>query len=147
MGGGEGGGGGGGGGEDGSPLSLGLVVVVGMVSRNLVVVVVDLVPPASGVAIVGVGRWGVVVVGKLWLVVVVVGEGCGGWYKGGEQGEGGGGVVSLASSSPQFSLRRGNFILLLFAEDEGSLMDSSPNLFLDGDLATPLSMIFESLTS
>ena len=82
MGGGEGGGGGGGGGEDGSPLSLGLVVVVGMVSRNLVVVVVDLVPPASGVAIVGVGRWGVVVVGKLWLVVVVVGVGCGGWYKG-----------------------------------------------------------------
>ena len=67
MGGGEGGGGGGGGGgEDGSPLSLGLVVVVGMVSRNLMVVVVDLVPPASGVAIVGVGRWGVVVVGKLW---------------------------------------------------------------------------------
>ena len=45
----------------------------------LVVVAVDLWPPSSGIVKVGVGRLGLVGVGKLWLVVVVVGAGCGGW--------------------------------------------------------------------
>ena len=61
------------------------------------------------------------------------------------EGEGEGGVASIVSSSPQFSFRRGNFILLFF--DEESLVESSANLFLDGDLAIPLSITFESLTS
>ena len=75
----------------------------------------------------GGGRW-------LWWVVR-------GWGGGG--GGGRGGIDSFILSPVFFQERK---LPLLFFEEE-FLEDFSPNLFLEGDRAIPLSIILKSLTS